>query len=129
MTGPYHTIESANSALPMVRTSLQQLRDLLWTLSESQEALRVREKVGNGLDVANPFLFKTLIAFFDILEEFRRLRIILRDLRSGVVDFPARHRNREIFLCWKEDEPSVQYWHPVDTGFRGRRHISDLQNE
>jgi hypothetical protein len=113
----------------MVRNSLQQLRDLLGVLSESDEALYVMQKVSAGIDVSNPNLFLKLIAFFDILQDLRRARVILRDLRIGLVDFPARHHGQDIFLCWKEDEPSVQYWHPKGAGFRGRRPISDLEEE
>jgi hypothetical protein len=110
----------------MVRSSLQRLRDLLRILSESQEAVKVREKVTSGMDVAQPELFQQLLDFFGILQDLRAERVILRDLNAGLVDFPARHRGKEIFLCWKEGEPRVEHWHGKGSGFRGRRHISDL---
>ncbi|MHA2621670.1 MAG: DUF2203 family protein [bacterium JZ-2024 1] len=123
----YHTIESANSMLPMIRASLQELRDIIRMLSESEEAVAVKQMVASGADVSQPVLFRRLLGLLEILQELHERRIILRDVSTGLVDFPARYHSREIFLCWKEDEPSVQYWHPVDTGFGGRRPISDLR--
>lgn len=113
--------------LPMIRASLQELRDIIRTLSESEEAVAVKHMVASGADVSQPVLFRRLLGLLEILQELRERKIILRDVATGLVDFPARYHNREIFLCWKEDEPSVQYWHPVDTGFAGRRPISDLK--
>ena len=52
--------------------------------------------------------------------------IILRDLDAGLVDFPARlDDGREYLLCWVLGEPAVEWWHWPDTGFAGRRPLSD----
>jgi hypothetical protein len=36
-----------------------------------------------------------------------------------LVDFD----NGEGYYCWRHPETSVEYWHPYDTGFTGRRLI------
>ena len=52
--------------------------------------------------------------------------IVLRDLDAGLVDFPARLEDgREYLLCWVLGEPAVEWWHWPDTGFAGRRPLSD----
>ena len=52
--------------------------------------------------------------------------IILRDLDAGLVDFPARLEDgRQFLLCWVLGEPAVEWWHWPDTGFAGRRPLSD----
>jgi hypothetical protein len=52
--------------------------------------------------------------------------IILRDLDAGLVDFPARLEDgREYLLCWVLGEPAVEWWHWPETGFAGRRPLSD----
>jgi hypothetical protein len=51
---------------------------------------------------------------------------VLRDLDTGLVDFPARLEDgREYLLCWVLGEPAVEWWHWPDTGFAGRRPLSD----
>ena len=33
----------------------------------------------------------------------------------------VRRGDALVYLCWKLDEPTVAYWHPVETGFSGRQ--------
>jgi len=39
------------------------------------------------------------------------------------VDFPCWMDEREVYLCWKLDEPEVSHWHEVDAGFAGRQKL------
>jgi hypothetical protein len=52
--------------------------------------------------------------------------IVLRDISTGLLDFPALASGRPIWLCWRLGEPSVGAWHPHDEGFSGRRPIAEL---
>ena len=52
--------------------------------------------------------------------------ITLRDIERGLVDFPALVSGRQIWLCWKLGEPSIGWWHGLDTGFDGRRLLAEL---
>jgi hypothetical protein len=61
--------------------------------------------------------------------ELAELGCVLKDAQSGLVDFPARHGDRAICLCWKHGETEVGHWHPVDGGFAGRRPVSELPAE
>ena len=45
----------------------------------------------------------------------------LKDPRSGLLDFPSLRDGRTVYLCWKLDEPTIGYWHPIETGFAGRQ--------
>lgn len=56
----------------------------------------------------------------------RETGVNLRDIRSGLLDFPDRNGNFEYFLCWKLGEKDVQYWHPIDEGFIGRKPLAVL---
>jgi len=52
--------------------------------------------------------------------------IQLRDIQTGLVDFPALAAGRPIWLCWRLGEPQVMWWHEVTEGFDSRRRIEDL---
>ena len=54
------------------------------------------------------------------------LDITLRDIQSGLIDFPALAAGRPIWLCWRLGEDSVRHWHGHDEGFASRRSIDDL---
>jgi hypothetical protein len=49
--------------------------------------------------------------------------VLVKDLDSGLLDFPTLYRGQEVLLCWKLGEPSIAWWHGTEEGFRGRRRI------
>jgi hypothetical protein len=55
------------------------------------------------------------------LEYLARRGILLRDPETGLVDFPAEHEGRRVFLCWRLGEERVAWYHDEETGFSGRR--------
>jgi len=59
------------------------------------------------------------------VEEIQESGCVVKDLDTGLLDFPARLGEREVFLCWKLGEPRIDYWHDLDSGFAGRRSIRD----
>ena len=58
-----------------------------------------------------------------VIEEIQETGCLIKDLDIGLVDFPTRFRGTEVYLCWKLGESSIQFWHGVDEGFRGRKPI------
>ena len=48
---------------------------------------------------------------------------LLKDLEEGLVDFPCQVDGREVYLCWKAGEPSIQFWHNTDEGFASRKPV------
>ncbi len=54
------------------------------------------------------------------------LGLTLRDIERGLVDVPALVSGRQIWLCWQLGEPSIGWWHGLDTGFDGRQPLSEL---
>jgi hypothetical protein len=57
------------------------------------------------------------------VEQLQNLGCLVKDLDTGLVDFPTLFRGQEVYLCWKLGEPSIEFWHDVDQGFRGRKAI------
>lgn len=64
-----------------------------------------------------------------VLEEIQELGCLVKDLDVGLVDFPTIFEGREVYLCWKLGEPSIEFWHGVDEGFAGRKAIDDQFRE
>ena len=58
-----------------------------------------------------------------VLLEFQRREIQVKDLGRGLVDFPALIDGREVFLCWEQDEDDIEFWHELDTGYAGRERL------
>ena len=55
-----------------------------------------------------------------------QLGLSLRDIESGLVDFPALVTGRQVWLCWRRGESQIGWWHDLDTGFSSRRPLSEL---
>lgn len=68
-------------------------------------------------------------AYYESLtEQLAEIEVLggeVKDLELGLVDFLARRGDEDILLCWKLGERSIEYYHAVDSGFRGRRLIDD----
>lgn len=50
----------------------------------------------------------------------------VKDLRRGLLDFPTERGGEIVYLCYEYGEPEIGYWHPVDTGYTGRRPLSEF---
>ena len=59
-----------------------------------------------------------------VVAEIQRRGVIVRDVRSGLIDFPSLREGSVVFLCWKLGEPRrIEWWHPTSTGIAGRRRL------
>lgn len=54
------------------------------------------------------------------------LGVTLREIETGLIDFPALASGRQIWLCWRLGEGDVEWWHELDDGFGGRQAMVDL---
>jgi hypothetical protein len=116
------TPEQANALLPVVGATMRRMREARRRLAEdgfaSDFAVHAEATGGAwpGTDRARESV--ELALGFERLE---RLDVVVRDLERGLVDFPALRDGDEVYLCWLLDEPSVEHWHGVESGFAGRR--------
>lgn len=117
----HYTREEAQALLPQLREWLQRLNDLRQDLERSDQRLTALMHPGQDLggELVNQRI-RTLADMQELLGEFQRREIQIKDLERGLVDFPAIIAGREVFLCWERDEDSVEFWHDLDTGYSGR---------
>jgi hypothetical protein len=57
----------------------------------------------------------------DAVEEIDAIGVQVKDLDTGLLDFPCEIDGEIVLLCWKSGEKRIEYWHTVDAGFRGRQ--------
>ena len=62
------------------------------------------------------------------VDEIQGTGCIIKDLEVGLVDWLAVHHGREVLLCWKYGEREVAFWHDLESGFAGRRPVSELED-
>jgi hypothetical protein len=54
------------------------------------------------------------------------LGITLRDIESGLIDFPALVGGRQVWLCWELGEEKIAFWHELETGYGSRAPLIEL---
>ena len=120
----HYTREEARALLPQVREWLQQLAKLRGELERYDKRLGGMMNPGHdvGGDLVNNWI-RTLASMQAVLAEFQRREILIKDLERGLLDFPAIIGDREVFLCWEQDEEDIEFWHDLDTGYGGRERL------
>lgn len=106
--------------MPHLAPTLLELRE------KYEEAAQVREAVahvalGNGWSEKRESWSRTLARVQELAERLQTWNIELRDINTGLVDFPTVIDGAQAYLCWRLGEAEVAYWHTPDEGFPGRR--------
>ena len=126
----HFTPEEANAELENVRPLVEQL---VATRREHALALERQEQLerkirGNGGGIP-PAELASATADVDgiarrmarLVDEITEHGAQVKDLDSGLIDFPALHQGETVLLCWQLGEDEIAFWHGVDDGFAGRR--------
>ena len=58
-----------------------------------------------------------------VLDRIHATGCLVKDLDTGLVDFPAVLKNEEVYLCWRLGEDRIRFYHRQDEGFSGRKPI------
>lgn len=67
--------------------------------------------------------------FYKSIEDLESTGVSIKSLEEGLLDFPSLMFNKEIWLCWKEGEDEIKFWHGKDEGFNGRKPIESIDLE
>jgi hypothetical protein len=120
----HYTVDEARALLPLVREWLQRLTSFREALARHEGPME--RLLAAGHEVGGKPVVGWLTAFAGIngvLKEFQRREIQIKDPDRGLIDFPAFHQGREVFLCWEQGEEDIEFWHELDTGYGGRERI------
>jgi hypothetical protein len=117
----HYTLDEANAALGWVEDTIASLRSAREGLSD-EEAREALAEAGPQNGGGNPgrVVSEAFLQLRDALARLQEAEVVLRDLDRGLVDFPAIHDDREVYLCWLEGEDEIRYWHDLEAGFAGR---------
>ena len=59
------------------------------------------------------------------ITEIDAIGVQVKDIETGLLDFPFRLDDDVVLLCWRLGEPSIEHWHTTDAGFQGRQPVDD----
>ena len=149
----YFTVAEANEALPEVMIRFKEAlrkRDIVESIERRmQETLASSSLSSDDHNVDgenNPRRHKRyanpLKAYMELKQEhnvamtqmyhaismLESIGVSLKGLESGMVDFPSKRFNNDVWLCWKAGETEIKFWHDMDSGFMGRKPL-DVSDE
>jgi hypothetical protein len=141
----FFDLDDANGALPELRTILETLRDERTQLIELRDEFArqaARETAAHGAipaehpDDTSPGAEerrRLRLRMQGVIDQMQagvaridELGVTLREIETGLIDFPAMAAGRQVWLCWRLGEGNVEYWHELADGFGGRRALIDL---
>lgn len=123
----FFTLTSANEALPKVIEKYQSLQ------KQKQEVQKLEAQLNNQMSASFNLLDYVAIKqqlnaavtkFYRAVEDLESTGAVLKSLEEGLLDFPSKRFDEEVWLCWKEGEKEIKFWHEKDVGFMGRKPIS-----
>jgi len=120
----HYTRDEARGLLPQVREWLKRIVQLRSDVEKYDQ--RLTGLMAPGSDLGGESVnarVRTLADLEDVLREFQRREIQVKDVDRGLVDFPAIIGGKEVFLCWEQDEEDIEFWHDLDAGYAGRERL------
>jgi len=99
-------------------------------LEESLSAIANRIQIMGGVTIdydgaarMRADLNRVVAKVKDALDQIQATGCIVKDLDTGLLDFPSVIKNEEVYLCWRLGEDRIRFYHRQDEGFAGRKPI------
>lgn len=119
----YFTVDEANALLPELEPLVGRLLEL--RAKVSTDGREMGELLADlHSDVGGPVASELVRSFDEIdtlVSQIASYGCVLKSLEAGLLDFLSEREGRDVYLCWRYGEPSIQYFHELHTGFQGRR--------
>ena len=131
--------ERLRSQIEPVLIEAMDVRRKLGELDEHLSALAEKIQRSGGLLVSYEKTARVRIernrleeSLRSAIEKIHSTGCIVKDLEIGLLDFPSRLNNEDVYLCWRLGEDRIRFYHRQDEGFSGRKPIdprdADYQN-
>jgi hypothetical protein len=123
----YFTIASANEKLPLIEEKFKHVVKL------KNEIIKIEQELSSTLTPTSKFeqyvtikqkLNSVVTKFYQAIEDLESTGVVIKGIEEGLLDFPSKRFDEEVWLCWKEGEKEIKFWHEKDIGFSGRKPIS-----
>jgi len=128
------TLEEANALVPMLnrlvgRQMLRQteiedrLRQLTRAAGRDVHDLEITEEDSVEVRSLKSDLMERIAAYEEGWQEVASLGAVVKDRRTGLVDFFGQLDGRTVWLCWRYGEERIDFFHELDSGFAGRKQL------
>ena len=125
----HFSVEEARTLLKQMLPKLSQIVELKKSLDAKNYDVYRHQYFGGSGPNGTKHYPPELEELVDILRDFSSESILIKSLDEGLIDFPhLTAEGKEVYLCYKLGEDDILFWHPIDTGFAGRKRLDDLSD-
>lgn len=129
------TLDEAQSLLPVLESLMRRAIDGKRSAEETESNLaglaqRIYLSGGMRVDATSVARQRAemeadLKRVRESIAEIDSIGVQVKDLESGLLDFPCRLDEEVVLLCWRMGESSIDHWHTMESGFQGRQPVDD----
>ena len=121
----FFSVEEANAYIPQLLIDIPRIQILMKSLTDEYlDVDKARKKVQlNGGSIQGADYLNCVLKINYLTDELESKGCVLKGIEHGLVDFPSLRDGKEVYLCWKNPEQQIEYWHDIQSGFTGRQRI------
>jgi len=124
----YFTLQEASETLETIRPMMEAVVQISQKVIARQPEIWpvIERSAGNGGNLTLGKLVWEFEKLDSLIHRVQATGALVKDMASGLLDFPAMREGHEVYLCWKVGEQKIEYWHEVEAGFAGRQPIDNF---
>jgi hypothetical protein len=133
-TPPVFTLEAVNALVPRLsilmdaqmgrRSEIERrLTQLAELVGRTPDSIQIEEQDPPEVRDLKRQLVERVDTYQAAWREIEEMGAVLKDPRTGLVDFYGHVDGKAVWLCWKYGEDAVTHYHGLDEGFGGRKPI------
>lgn len=122
----YFTTNEANRILPEIIKKFEDAMAKKNIVSKLEQELQMSIATTNSFKdfiTIKQKLNSATTKFVEALEILEQTGVSVKSIEQGLLDFPSKRFDEEVWLCWKYGEKEIKFWHEKDSGFMGRKPI------
>jgi len=123
----YFTVDEANRSLTYVTRVIDDLTEAYAKVVELRRQLQA--SAADQRDHVELKYERSMDHLSELVDELQQVGVELKDFEKMLLDFPAIHEGREIYLCWRRGEAKVSAWHELDGAYAGRQDVALLDKK
>lgn len=129
-TNKLFSVQDASELIPDLSVMIDEFRDrknnflkLNNEVIELRKIIEVDEYRKEELSKKERILKATAAELENLIMQVRDLGCHLKDPEAGLVDFISVYKGKKVFLCWRQGEKEITWYHDINSGFSDRKVI------
>ena len=129
------TIDEAQSLLPLLESLLKRAIEGKQAAQQIEEQIselgrRIHASGGMRVNVSEVGRQRSemeahLKRVRETIAEIDAIGVQVKDVDTGLLDFPCRMDDQVVLLCWRMGETAIEHWHTIEDGFKGRKPLDE----